>query len=216
MVRLPPNTHRRGLLGHGSILTITSTATRTSPVLRGAWVLENILGSPPPAPPPGVETNIDGDGSQVITASVRARLEAHRKNPSCAACHGVIDPVGFALENFNAIGAWRERDGDSAVDARGTLVDGTNVNGPDDLINALMARSQMFVTNFTEKLMTYALGRTIDYRDMPTVRAIVKDAGRDNFKMSALILGVVRSPAFHQRAPVQAPAPPPARVAARQ
>jgi len=216
MVKLPPNTHRRGLLGQGSILTITSTATRTSPVLRGAWVLENILGSPPPAPPPGVETNIDGDGSQVITASVRARLEAHRKNPSCAACHSVIDPVGFALENFNSIGAWRDRDGDSAVDSHGTLVDGTDVNGPEDLVGALMARQQMFVTNFTEKLMTYALGRTIDYRDMPTVRGIVRDAGRENFKMSALILGVVRSPAFHQRAPMTAPPPAPARVASRQ
>ncbi len=101
----PPESHRRGLLGQGSILTVTSTATRTSPVIRGAWVLENLLGSPPPAPPPGVETNLDGDGTQVLTTSVRQRLEAHRKAASCAACHGVIDPVGFALENFNPIGA---------------------------------------------------------------------------------------------------------------
>jgi len=199
-VQLPPGSHRRGLLGHGSILTITSTATRTSPVIRGAWVLENILGAPPPAPPPGVETNIDGDGTQVLTSSVRARLEAHRKNPSCGACHGVIDPVGFALENFSAIGAWRERDGDNAVDARGTLVDGTTLAGPDDLINALMARPQMFVTTFTEKLLTYALGRTVDYRDMPTVRAIVQQAGREDYKVSALIMGVVQSATFRQRA----------------
>jgi hypothetical protein len=212
MVKLPPGTHRHGLLGQGSILTITSTASRTSPVIRGAWILENILGAPPPAPPPGVETNIDGDGTKVLTASVRQRLENHRKNPSCAACHSVIDPVGFALENFNAIGAWRERDGDSLVDARGTLVDGTRLEGPDDLVNALTARSQLFVTNFTVKLMTYALGRTVDYRDMPTVRAIVKQAGRENFRASALILGVVQSPAFHQRGA----APAPARVAARQ
>jgi hypothetical protein len=208
-VQLPADTHRRGILGHGSILTITSTATRTSPVLRGAWVLQNILGAPPPAPPPGVETNIDGDGTQVLTASVRARLEAHRKNPSCAACHGVIDPVGFALENFNSIGAWRERDGDSAVDARGTLVDGTTVTGPGDLINALVARPEMFVTTFTEKLLTYALGRTVDYRDMPTVRAIVRQGAGQNYKVSTLILGVVQSPAFRQRAA----APEPARVA---
>jgi len=212
MVKLPPGTHRRGILGHGSILTITSTASRTSPVIRGAWILENILGAPPPAPPPGVETNLDGDGTQVLTASVRQRLENHRKNPSCAACHSVIDPVGFALENFNAIGAWRERDGDSPVDAHGTLVDGTRLDGPDDLINALMSRSQQFVTNFTVKLMTYALGRTVDYRDMPTVRAIVKQAGRDEFRASALILGVVQSPAFRQGGA----APEPVRVATRQ
>jgi hypothetical protein len=214
MVKLPPGTHRRGLLGQGSILTITSTASRTSPVIRGAWILENILGAPPPAPPPGVETNLDGDGTQVITTSVRQRLENHRKNPSCAACHSVIDPVGFALENFNAIGAWRDRDGDSLVDARGTLVDGTRLEGPEDLVNALNARSQLFVTNFTVKLMTYALGRTVDYRDMPTVRAIVRQAARENYRTSALILGVIQSAAFHQRGSAQEPAP--ARVAARQ
>ncbi len=199
-VQLPPATHRRGVLGHGSILTITSTATRTSPVIRGAWVLENILGTPPPAPPPGVETNIDGDGTQVLTSSVRERLEAHRRNPSCGACHGVIDPVGFALENFNAIGAWRTSDGDSPVDARGTLVDGTAVSGPDDLINALLARREMFVTSFTERLLTYALGRTVDYRDMKTVRAIVRQAASEDYRVSALIMGVVQSPAFRQRA----------------
>ncbi len=216
MVKLPPGTHRRGLLGQGSILTITSTASRTSPVIRGAWILENILGAPPPAPPPGVETNLDGDGTQVITASVRQRLENHRKNPSCAACHSVIDPVGFALENFNAIGAWRERDGDSPVDARGTLVDGTRLEGPDDLVNALTSRSQLFVTNFTVKLMTYALGRTVDYRDMPAVRAIVRDAARQNYRASALILGVVQTPSFHLRGTAAEAAPEPARVAARQ
>jgi hypothetical protein len=210
-VQLPPGMHRRGLLGHGSILTITSTATRTSPVLRGAWVLENILGAPPPAPPPGVETNIDGDGTQVLTSSVRARLEAHRKNPSCAACHGVIDPVGFALENFNAIGAWRDRDGDSAVDAHGTLVDGTSVAGADDLVKALMSRQDMFVTTFTEKLLTYALGRNVDYRDMKTVRSIVKQAGREDYKVGSLIMGVVQSPAFRQRGKAAEPA----RVAAQ-
>ncbi len=198
-VQLPAGTRRRGLLGHGSILTITSTASRTSPVIRGAWILENILGAPPPAPPPGVETNIDGDGTQVLTTSVRARLEAHRDNPSCASCHGVIDPVGFALENFNAIGAWRERDGESLVDARGTLVDGTLLAGPEDLTKALLARSNMFVTNLTEKLLTYALGRTLDHRDMPTVRAIVRQAERGNFSANALILGIVQSPAFRNQ-----------------
>ncbi|HXR51497.1 MAG TPA: DUF1592 domain-containing protein [Steroidobacteraceae bacterium] len=198
-VQLPPQTHRHGVLGQGSILTITSTATRTSPVLRGAWILGNILGAPPPAPPPGVETNIDGDGSQVITTSVRQRLELHRRNPSCAACHDVIDPVGFALENFDAIGAWRERDGDSRVDARGTLVDGTNINGSDDLMKVLMARSDLFMINFTQKLMTYALGRALDYRDMPAVRSVVQQAGRENYRISTLIQAVVQSPAFRQR-----------------
>jgi hypothetical protein len=211
-VKLPPDAHRHGVLGHGSILTVTSTATRTSPVIRGAWILGNILGAPPPAPPPGVETNIDGDGSQVITTSVRQRLELHRQNPSCASCHGVIDPVGFALEHFDAIGAWRERDGDSKVDARGTLVDGTSVNGSDDLTKALMARSDLFVTNFTQKLMTYALGRTVDYRDMPAIRGIVQQAGRENLRISELILGVVQSPAFRQRERAVEPA----RVAAQQ
>ena len=198
-VRLPAGLHRHGLLGHGSILTVTSTATRTSPVIRGAWILENILGAPPPAPPPGVETNIDGDGSQVLTASVRARLEAHRANPSCASCHGIIDPVGFALENFDAIGAWRTMDGETPVDARGTLVDGTVMNGPDDLLATLMDRSDLFVTNFTQKLLTYALGRALDHRDMPMVRAIVREAADEDYRIQSLIQGVVQSPAFLHR-----------------
>jgi hypothetical protein len=198
-VKLPVGSHRRGLLGHGSILTITSTASRTSPVIRGSWILENLLAAPVPAPPPGVETNIDGDGTQVITTSVRQRLEAHRRNPSCASCHNVMDPVGFALENFNAIGAWRERDGDSVIDASGVLVDGTKVVGPEDLTAALMSRSDLFVTNVVEKLMTYALGRPVDYHDMPTVRAIVRQAEREDLKFSALIQGVVQSVPFRYR-----------------
>jgi hypothetical protein len=211
-VTLSPETHRRGLLGHGSILTITSTASRTSPVIRGSWILENLLGSPPPAPPPGVETNIDGDGTRVLTTSVRQRLEVHRANPSCAACHGVIDPVGFALENFNPIGAWRERDGDSPVDARGTLVDGTPVAGPEDLIAALSSRSQMFITHVAEKLLAYSLGRTLDYRDMPSVRAIVRQSQRRNYSLVALIQAVVQSEPFLQRAG----AAPATRLAARE
>src|SRR5690606_24406596 len=129
-VTLPAETQRRGLLGHGSILTVTSTASRTSPVIRGSWILENLLSAPVPAPPPGVETNLDGDGDTPLTNSIRQRLEAHRVDPSCASCHNVIDPVGFALENFDSIGAWREKDGDSAVDATGILVDGTPVGSP--------------------------------------------------------------------------------------
>jgi hypothetical protein len=198
-VQLPAASHRRGLLGQGSILTITSTASRTSPVIRGSWILDNLLAAPVPVPPPGVETNIDGDGTQVITTSVRQRLEAHRKNPSCAACHRMMDPVGFALENFNAIGAWRERDGDSIIDARGVLVDGTQIVGPEDLTAALMSRSDLFVTNVVEKLMIYALGRGVDYHDMPAVREIVRQAQREDLRFSALILGVVQSAPFSGR-----------------
>jgi hypothetical protein len=202
-VKLPAGSHRRGVLGHGSILTITSTASRTSPVIRGSWILENLLSAPVPAPPPGVETNLDGDGTQVITTSVRERLEAHRKNPSCASCHNVFDPVGFALENFNAIGAWRERDGDSAIDASGVLTDGTKVVGPESLNSALMSHSDLFVTNVVEKMMTYALGRAVDYRDMPAVRAIVRQAQRQDLRFSALVMGVVQSEPFSHR--TQAP-----------
>ncbi len=198
-VKLPPGTHRRGLLGQGSILTITSTASRTSPVIRGSWILENLLNSPVPQPPPGVETNIDGDGTQVITASVRQRLEAHRKNPSCASCHNVFDPVGFALENFNAIGAWRERDGDSKIDASGILMDGTRIAGPESLNAALMSHSDLFVTNLVQKMMVYALGRAIDYRDMPAVRTILRQAQRENLRFSALVLGIAQSAPFRQQ-----------------
>ena len=144
-------------------------------------------------------TNIDGDGTQVVTTSVRQRLEAHRKNPSCAACHNIMDPVGFALENFNAIGAWRERDGDSNIDASGVLADGTKVVGPEDLTAALMSRSGLFVTNVVERLMIYALGRAVDYHDMPAVRTIVRQALREDFRFSALILGVVQSAPFQYR-----------------
>jgi hypothetical protein len=212
-VKLPPGSHRRGLLGQGSILTITSTASRTSPVIRGSWVLDNLLAAPVPQPPPGVETNIDGDGTQVITTSVRQRLENHRKNPSCASCHNIMDPVGFALENFNAIGAWRERDGDSAIDASGTLVDGTKIVGPEDLTAALLSKSDLFVTNVVEKLMTYALGRGVDYHDMPAVRAIVRQAEAQNLRFSALIQGVVQSVPFRYRTKA---APQPAGLTARQ
>ena len=198
-VQLPADSPRRGLLGHGSILTVTSTASRTSPVVRGIWVLENLLSLPIPAPPPGVETNLDGDGTTVLTASIRQRLEQHRVDPSCAACHDIIDPVGFALENFDSIGAWREYDGDTLVDASGVLVDGTLVKSPGDLRNALLSRSDLFITNLTEKLFTYALGRGLEYHDMPMVRSIIKDAASTNFRFTTLVLGIVQSPQFTQR-----------------
>ena len=198
-VKLPAESHRRGVLGHGSVLTITSTASRTSPVIRGSWILENLLSAPVPSPPPGVETNLDGDGTQVITTSVRERLEAHRMDPNCASCHNVIDPVGFALENFNAIGAWRERDGDSAIDPSGVLADGTKIVGPEELTAALMSQPELFTTGVVEKLMTYALGRAVEYHDMPAVRAIVRQAQRKDHRFSELVLGVVQSVPFRYR-----------------
>jgi hypothetical protein len=205
-VQLPADNPRRGLLGHGSILTVTSTASRTSPVIRGSWILENLLSAPVPAPPPGVETNLDGDGSVVLKSSVRERLEQHRADPSCQSCHSVIDPVGFALENFDSIGAWRTQDGDSPVDPRGTLVDGTPVQSAQDLREALLSRSELFVTTLTEKLMTYALGRAVEYHDMPTVRTIMRDAEKNDHAFNSLILGIVQSPQFTQRVKSEAPA----------
>jgi hypothetical protein len=198
-VPYPADNPRRGLLGHGSILTVTSTASRTSPVIRGSWILENLLSAPVPDPPPGVETNLDGDGTVVLTSSVRERLEQHRADPSCGSCHSVIDPVGFALENFDSIGAWRTQDGDSPVDPRGTLVDGTEVASAADLRAALMSRSELFVTTFTERLMTYALGRGVEYHDMPSVRTIMRGAESSDHSFTALVLGIVQSPQFTQR-----------------
>ncbi len=156
---------RRGLLGQGSVLTVTSYATRTSPVLRGKWILTNILGTPPPAPPPNVPAlKENNEGGKIL--SVRERLEEHRKSPACASCHKIMDPLGFALENFDAIGQWRAKSEDGApIDASGVLLDGSKVNGPATLRAALMSRPEVFVTTLTEKLMTYALGRGVDYND---------------------------------------------------
>lgn len=198
-VQLPADSPRRGLLGHASLLTVTSTASRTSPVIRGSWILENLLHAPVPAPPPGVETNLDGDGTVVLTTSIRERLEQHRQDPSCHSCHNVIDPVGFALENFDMIGAWRERDGDSPVDASGVLADGTPVSGPADLREALLRNEELFVSTFTEKLLTYALGRKLEFYDMPQVRAILRAAEPSGHRVHALVTALVQSPLFLQR-----------------
>jgi hypothetical protein len=205
-VPLPEDSPRRGLLGQGSILTITSTASRTSPVIRGSWVLENILSAPVPEPPPGVETNLDGDGTVVLTSSIRERLEQHRTDPVCASCHNVIDPVGFALENFGPIGGWRLYDGDSPVDPTGTMADGTRVGSPSDLRNAVMGRSKLFVTTMTEKLMTYALGRALEYHDMPTVRSILRESADSEYRFTDLVTGIVLSPQFNMRAKAEAAA----------
>ncbi|MEQ1730143.1 MAG: DUF1592 domain-containing protein [Vicinamibacterales bacterium] len=189
---------RRGLLGHGSILTVTSHADRTSPVVRGKWILENLLGTPAPLPPPNVPALKERkDLSRPM--SMRERMEEHRANPACASCHRMMDPLGFALENFDAVGAWRARDGRSAIDASGVFIDGSVINGPVALRESLLRHPENFVSNLTEKLAIYGLGRGIDYRDMPTLRAIVRGAGQKDYRFSALVLGIVNSPAFSRR-----------------
>jgi hypothetical protein len=198
-ITLPPDSPRRGLLGQGSMLTVTSVATRTSPVTRGKWILENLLGTPAPIPPPGVDTNLENNPEEVKNTSLRHRLEAHRGNPVCASCHKIMDPLGFALENFDLVGTWRDVDGRTPVDASGQLVDGTIVKGPADLRAALLSRSDAFATNVAEKLFTYALGRPVQYFDMPPVRAVVHRAAQNDYRFSSLVLGVVSSDAFQMR-----------------
>jgi hypothetical protein len=189
--------NRRGILGQGSVLMLTSVADRTSPVLRGKWVMEVLLGSPPPPPPPNVPTFEESnasDGGRLLT--VRERMEQHRKNPTCNSCHRVIDPLGLALENFDVTGQWRLRDNGSPVDATGDLYDGTKMDGPVGLRTALLKHMDLVTLSFTENLMTYALGRRVEFYDMPAIRAIVRDAAKSGNKMSAFILGVVKSNAF--------------------
>ena len=197
-VSLAPDSPRRGLLGQGSMLTVTSTATRTSPVSRGKWVLENLLGTPAPIPPPGVETNLGG-AEAAKSSSLRQRLEMHRASPTCSSCHRIMDPMGFSLENFDLIGQWRETDGPSKIDSTGQLADGTPVTGPGDLRRAVLSRSDAFMTTATEKLMTYALGRPVHAYDMPTVRAIVHRAAANNNRFSSLVTGIIESDAFQKR-----------------
>ncbi|MEO6340858.1 MAG: DUF1592 domain-containing protein [Caulobacteraceae bacterium] len=189
--------YRRGLLGKGAVLMTTSYSNRTTPVIRGAYLLDKFLGTPPSAPPPGVEAFPETQEGGVAL-SVRARLAAHRAIPSCAACHNVMDPLGLSLENFDAIGRWRVKDEDAGepIDATGQLMNGTPLRGPDDLRKAMMATPNVFVQTFTENLMTFALGRPVQYFDMPTVRGIVRDSGKQNYRLSAIIMGIVNSPAF--------------------
>jgi len=189
--------NRFGLLGKGAVLMVTAYPNRTSPVLRGSYILENILGTPPAPPPPNVEAfkeNKEGEKPK----TVREIMEAHRANPTCNACHGVMDPLGFALENFDTIATFRAMDRytRTAIDTSGKLVDGTALNGPSDLRAALMRRLEQFAQTFTEKMMTYALGRGVEYFDMPTVRKIVRDAKTSNYKFSSIVMGIVKAPAF--------------------
>jgi hypothetical protein len=200
-----PDPNRRGLLGHGSILMMTSVADRTSPVLRGKWVMEVLLGSPPPAPPPNVPTLEETSGvADARLLSVRERMEQHRANPACTSCHRVIDPLGLALENFDVTGAWRIKDNGVAIDPKGTLYDGSSIDGPAGLRQALMKRSDVFLASFTESLMTYAIGRRIESFDMPAIRGIIREGSKDGYKMSSFILGVINSPAFQMSRAVAA------------
>jgi hypothetical protein len=191
---------RRGLLGHGSLLTVTSAGNRTSPVKRGKWILENLLGAPVPSPPPGVETNLaESTAHGAPPTSVRQRLEQHRASPSCAACHAVMDPIGFSLEHFDLIGKWRDADGGVPVNAAGQLVDGTLLSGPESLRQALLGRRDALVSTAAEKLLTYALGRRLEYFDMPAIRAIVRDAARADYRFSSLVTGIVKSAPFQMK-----------------
>jgi hypothetical protein len=195
-----PDDSRNGLLGKGAVLALTSYPNRTSPVLRGQWILARLVGAPPPAPPPDVPDLAENKRGEA-PRTLRARLEQHRENPTCFACHGIMDPLGFALENYNAVGQFRSLDPDTRdpVDASGVLPDGTAVAGIADLRRALTARPEQFVQALTENLMTFALGRKLDYRDMPAVRAIVHDAEKDDYRFAALVLGIVSSDAFRER-----------------
>jgi hypothetical protein len=188
---------RRGILGHGSVLVLTSVADRTSPVMRGKWIMEVLLGSPPPPPPPNVpaleETNAAAAGKLL---TVRERMEEHRKNPACASCHRVIDPLGLTLENFDVTGKWRIKDNGFAVAANGELYDGTAMDGPAGLRAALLKHKDAFLVSFTESLMTFALGRRIEASDMPVVRRVIRDASATDYRLSSFILGVVNSAPF--------------------
>jgi mono/diheme cytochrome c family protein len=196
---------RRGLLGKGAVLMVTSHTDRTSPVVRGKWILDNLMGAPPPAPPavvPPLNENAQREG-KILT--MRERMEEHRANPVCANCHALMDPIGLSLENFDAIGAWRTRDGSSVtalgapIDASGRLMDGTRVDGVVTLRSALLKDPEIFVGTLTEKLLIYALGRGLGYYDMPSVRAIVRDSAKQNYRFSSLIQGIVRSTPFQKR-----------------
>jgi hypothetical protein len=195
-----PSESRRGILGHASILTLTSVAGRTSPVLRGKWVMEVIMGTPPPAPPPNVptleETEGAADGRMLTT---RERMEQHRQNPTCNSCHRFIDPIGLALDSYDVTGRWRIRENGVALDTRGELYDGTPITTPNELNAALLQRPTPLVRTFTQNLMAYAIGRRVEYFDQPTIRAIVREAAENDYRMSSFVLGVVNSDAFRMQ-----------------
>ena len=203
-VTLPNPDQRGGLLAEGALLATTSYPDRTSPVLRGKWLLDNIFGIRVPPPPPGVDTNLEPEEGSAPT-SIRERLAQHRHNPSCASCHAVIDPLGFALENFDVIGGWRTVDETGhPVDAIGTTASGATVEGLAGLRALLLERPEQFPRTLTEKLLAYALGRRLEYYDQPTVRTVVREAAAEDYRWSSLIVGIVKSPTFLMRAPAAA------------
>ena len=190
------NEARRGLLGHGSVLALTSQNNRTSPVLRGKYVLTNILGTPPPEAPANVPPLDETAGK---ARSMRERMEEHRRSPACAGCHKLMDPIGLALENFDGIGRWRTDENGAPIDASAQLADGSTVNGPSELRRALLRRSDLFARNVTEMLLTYALGQRVEYHDLPHVRAILRESAKSDYRFSSLVLGIVKSPLFQRR-----------------
>ena len=205
-VELPEDSPRRGLLGHGSILTATSAPDRTSPVIRGAWIVENLLGAHVPSPPPGVETNLDppAPGQNVQADTLRQRLETHRSDPACASCHKIMDPIGFALENFDAVGRWRTLDNGLPINTVSEMTDGSYVDGPATLRAALLARPNAFMASISERLLTYALGRELEQYDGPAVRRIVQQADSEGFTFSALVQAIVISEPFQKRIKLEA------------
>jgi hypothetical protein len=191
--------NRKGLLGQGSILMVTSHDTRTAPTIRGKWLLDNVLGAPPPPPPPNVPSLDEKKGEAGKPLSVREQMEMHRANPACASCHKVMDPLGFALENFDATGQWRTTEANNPIDASGVLPDGTRFQGPAELRKILLSHPEQLAHTVTEKLMIYALGRGVEYYDMPSVRKILRDAAPGDYRWSSIILGVVKSMPFQMR-----------------
>jgi len=197
-VDFDPASGRGGLLGQASILTVTSYADRTSPVIRGKWILTNIVGSPPPPPPPNVPP-LKENGAVGKVMTMRERMAQHRANQPCAGCHRLMDPVGFSLENFDAVGRWRVSEEDNKIDASGNLPDGGQFTGVAGLKKALLARPELFVNTVTEKLLIYGLGRGLEPYDGPVIRKIVRDASKSDYRFSSLILGIVNSTPFQMR-----------------
>jgi hypothetical protein len=189
---------RGGLLRQGSILLVTSYPTRTSPVIRGKWILDNVMGVPPPPPPPDVPA-LDDVKTVKRNAPIRARLAEHRKNPTCAGCHRLTDPVGFALENYDAVGRWRTMESGEPIDASGTLYDGTDVRGVEGLQKAILNRPELFVHTLSEKLLTFAIGRGVAYYDAPALRKIVRDSSAQDYRFSSIVMGIVNSTPFRMR-----------------
>jgi hypothetical protein len=197
---------RWGLLGKGAVLLKTSYGDRTSPVLRGAWIMDKLMGTPPTPPPPDVDTDLS-QPTGAPAKTLRARLESHRSKPGCNQCHGVIDPIGLAMENYDAIGRWRDRDAEAnaPIDAKTVLPTGRPVDGPFELREALFGGRDLFIRAFTEKLMMYAVGRELEYFDMPQVRAVVRRAAAQDYRLSAIVAGVVASDAFRLQAIEESP-----------